>query len=204
MAGLSDLRREYERAHFPASRRLDIHGEGPSAARDRALHWIQSRAHEEPGGEFLLIVERAIRPGRPPSVVAQAVVALLQELQGKLLEWWQPFTPGTYAIRIAETPSMLPAPRPTTPGTEGEGRTADTAGAARPSPRDDIPPELLALATQVAELRMEREALSPRVGDVVLREIWIEAQALAMDRRITFEAALEILRLDETHRVVRD
>ncbi len=204
MAGLTELQREYERAHYPPSRRLDVHGEGPLVARERALHWIQSRAHEEPGGEFLLIVERAVRPGRPPSAVAQAVRELLRELQGKLLEWWQPFTPGTYAIRIADNPSMLPAPRPVSPSPHDDGRTPLTAGAARPAPRDDIPPDLIELATRVAELRMEREALSPRVGDVVLREIWIEAQALAMDRRVTFEAALEILRLEESHRVVRD
>ena len=54
MARLDDLAREYEARRFPPTRRLDVHGEGPTAARDRALRWIQMHAHENPGTERLL------------------------------------------------------------------------------------------------------------------------------------------------------
>jgi hypothetical protein len=64
VAGLHDLAREYEAQRFPPTRRLDLHAEGPQVARDRALHWIQSFAHEQPGAELLLIVERGGRPAR--------------------------------------------------------------------------------------------------------------------------------------------
>src|SRR5688572_27101090 len=101
MAGMNDLMREYEQARFPADRRLDVHGEGPAVARERVLQWIQSWAHESPGLELLLIVDRVRRPGRPVSPVAKAVQTLLAELQGKLLDWWQPFAPGSIAVRVA-------------------------------------------------------------------------------------------------------
>lgn len=81
------------------------------------------------------------------------------------------------------------AGRSPTPG-DAEGRTTETAGAAPLSPEADIPPELLPLARQAAEMRRTRERLAVSLLDVVLREIWIEAQAAAMSRRIGWEAAL--------------
>ena len=85
---------------------------------------------------------------------------------------------------------MLPRPA-TKPIPGGDGRTAETAGAARPAPSADIPVELIGMATRAAELRIDREGLSARILDVVLREVWIEAQALAMEDRLTFEAAVD-------------
>lgn len=199
MRGMNNLMRDYERARFPLDRRLDLHGEGPRVARERALHWIQSRAHEAPGQELLLIVSRSGRSGRIFSAVEVEVRRLLTELDGKLLAWWQPFAPGSLAVRIAEEPRMLPLPQAPAPP-EGDGRTPETAGAARPSPRDDIPSELMAELTRAAEARIEREGLSFRILDVVLREVWIEAQALAMEERISFEAASgELLRRELNH-----
>jgi hypothetical protein len=199
MAGMSDLMREYERARFPADRRLDVQGEGPRVARERALHWIRSRAHEAPGQELLLIAERGRRPGRGPGPVEAEMRKLLDELRGKLIDWWQPFTPGSLAMRIALDPRMW-RPIATSPEPPGDGRTEQTAGSARPSPHTDIPPELLATARQVAELRIEREGLSIRILDVILREVWIEAQAFAMDRRVTFATAFEQVLRDESER----
>ena len=162
-------------------------------ARDRALRWIQSHAHETPGEDLLVIVERGGRPGKQPGPVEVAVRELLEELRGRLIEWWQPFAPGSLAVRIAIEPRMhVPAPRLAEPA--GEGRTAETAGAARPHPAADIPADLLPIATRAAELRIEREGLSLRLLDVVLREVWIEAQALAMEEGTTFESALSRLR----------
>jgi hypothetical protein len=200
MGGMKDLMREYERARFPPDRQLDVHGEGPRAARDRAMLWIQSRAHEAPGDELLLIVDRVRRPGRPPGAVAVAVGKLLDELTGRLIVWWQPFTPGTLALRIADEPRMVARTAPRPPPSGGEGRTAETAGVAWPSPRADIPPELLDRAIRAAEIRIEREGHSIRILDVVLREIWIETQALAMERRLSFEEALERMYDDELER----
>lgn len=196
LSGLGDLMRQYERARYPQERRLDVHGEGPAVARERALRWIQSRAHEEPGQELLLIVARGGRPGKPPGPVETEVRSLLDELEGKLIDWWQPFAPGSLALAIAREPTMLNGghARPAQPG---DGRTRETAGAARPAPERDIPPELLDLATRIAELRVEREQHSIRVLPVVLREIWIEAQALAMEERVGFDTALEALRVRE-------
>jgi hypothetical protein len=191
MPGMNELMREYERRRFPPERQLDLQGEGPRSARDRALHWIQSRAHEDPGVELLLIVERGVRPGRPPSPVAAEVRKLLEELEGRLIDWWQPFAPGSLALRTAVEPRMHLAPARAARPVEGEGRTEETAGAAHPPARDDIPPELLERVERTAELRIERESLSIRLLDVVLREVWIEIQAEAMERRISFEAALQ-------------
>lgn len=203
MAGLSDLMREYERTRFPAHRRLDLHGEGPQSARDRALHWIQSRAHEEPGEELLLIVERVVRPGKPPAPVAVAVRKLLTELEGRLIAWWQPFGPGSLALRLSTEPRMHPF-ESAAPPPEGEGRTSATAGSARPQADEDIPPELLPSARRATDLRLEREGLSVRVHDVVLREIWIEVQAMAMERRIPFEAAMGLVLEQEEDRLLDD
>ena len=200
MTGLGELMREYERARYPAERRLDLHGEGPLVARERALRWIQSHAHEEPGQELLLIVARGQRPGRPPTPVEAEVRALLEELRGRLVDWWQPFTPGSLALAIAREPRMTNG-RIDAGRDPGEGRTEDTAGAARPDPENDIPPELLDLATRTAELRVEREQHSIRVLGVVLREVWIEAQALAMEHRLGFDQALEHLRQLELERI---
>jgi len=191
MTGLKDLMREYERQRFPAERRLDVHGEGPRVARDRTLHWIQSRAHEAPGQELLVIVERGGRVGQRQSRVAAEIQKLLRELEGRLIDGWQLFTPGTLAIRLSLEPRMHPGPVRVAEVIRGEGRTEETAGSARPRPADDIPSDLLDRAQRAAELRMEREGLSTRLLEVVLREIWIEVQALAMEHRVTFEVAMD-------------
>lgn len=203
LAGLRDLLREYERTRYPNDRRLDLHGEGPLTARERALHWIRSRAHEEPGQELLLIVQRGGIPGMAPGPVEVEVRQLLDELQGRLIEWWQPFAPGSLALRIAALPRMdgrrVPVSVPV-----GDGRTEETAGSAWPEAREDIPGDLLDLATLATQRRLDREGLSARIFDVVLREVWIEAQALAMDRRIGFAEALEMVREDEIRRSGED
>lgn len=191
MADWRDLSREYEARRFPEARRLDLHGEGPAAARERALRWIQSYAHEEPGQELLLIVERGRAPGRPASPVRRAVERLLTELQGRLVEWWQDFGTGGLALRISDHPRM--ARPPSARAVEGEGRTPETAGAALLAVQQDIPPELLDLASRIAEMRRDREGLSLGLMDVVLRRVWIEAQAAAMGERISFDGALERL-----------
>ncbi len=193
-----DLSREYEARRFPEARRLDLHGEGPATARERALHWIQSYAHEEPGQELLLIVERGRTPGRPPSQVRRAVERLLVELQGRLVEWWQDFGTGGLALRISDHPQMTLAAPPYRP--EGEGRTPETAGATLIDVESDIPDDLLELATRAAESRRDREGLSLGLLDVVLRRVWIEAQAEAMGKRISFREALERLLADEIRR----
>lgn len=197
MAGFESLTREYEARRFPAGRRLDLHGEGPGVARDRALRWIQSNAHEEPGAELLLVVERGGRPGRPPGPVRQAVERLLRELEGGLIEWWGQFASGSIAVRIAAEPRMVPSARPAPAPDPTEGRTPETAGAAQPPPDADIPPELLPLARRVAELRRDREGLSLGLLEVVLRRVWIETQAIAMDERVRFDEALGRLLAEE-------
>jgi len=188
---LSDLAREYEARRFPPTRRLDLHGEGPFTARERALKWIQSYAHEEPGQELLLIVERGRSPGRPASPVRRSVERLLVELQGRLVEWWQDYGTGALALRIADDPRMTLPSAPQV--VENEGRTPETAGAALLDVEQDIPPELLGPAEQIAEMRRDREGLSLGVADVVLRRVWIEAQAMAMAERISFARAVERL-----------
>jgi hypothetical protein len=189
MAGMKDLMREYERARFPPDRRLDLHGEGPSIARERALQWIRSRAHEAPGQELLVIVDRGTRR-RGPSAIEASVRELLEELDGRLIDWWQPFAPGSLAFKVSSSPNVVPIPSGAPPPA-GEGRTPETAGSARPPVRADIPPDLLPALTRAAELRLDREELSARLLDVVLREVWYEAQAMAMERRISFEEAAE-------------
>ena len=193
-----DLAREYEARRFPAARRLDLHGDGPAAARERALRWIQSYAHEEPGQELLLIVERGRAPGRPASPVRMAVERLLVELQGRLVAWWQDFGTGGLALRIADDPRMTVTAQP--PRSEGDGRTADTSGAAAIRVEDDIPPELLGTASRIAELRRDRERLAVGLIEVVLRRVWIDAQAAAMAERISFRTALERMLVEERRR----
>jgi hypothetical protein len=107
MTGLTYLMREYERVRYPENRRLDLQAEGPETARDRALRWIQSRAHETPGEDYLVIVARSGRPGQPPSAVEREIRSLFDELKGRLIDWWAPFAPGSLAVRIATKPSML-------------------------------------------------------------------------------------------------
>ncbi|HST62916.1 MAG TPA: hypothetical protein VLK84_29685, partial [Longimicrobium sp.] len=77
---LNELSREYEARHFPPTRRLDLQGEGPETARQRALRYIQSFAHEQPGAELLLIVERGRKPGGRRGPIRTSVEALLDEL----------------------------------------------------------------------------------------------------------------------------
>ncbi|HEX8271177.1 MAG TPA: hypothetical protein VF615_00920 [Longimicrobiaceae bacterium] len=204
MAHLNDLFREYEARHYPPTRRLDLQGEGPATARDRALRWIQTFAHEQPGAELLLVLERGRRSeAHRKSPVRVAVEAMLSELRGKLLDWWQPFGPGSIALRISGDPAMFaPAPRPKPDPTDG--RTPETAGAAYVPAEADIPAELLPLARRAAELRRTREGLGVSIMDVVMRGIWIEAQAFAMSERETFEAALRRIVAAEEARAFED
>jgi hypothetical protein len=192
MADFNQLAREYERRRFPERRRLDLQAEGPATARERALLWIQSRAHEEPGEQLLLIVERGRRPGRPAGPVRQAVEQLLREQEGRLISWWQPFGDGSLALRLADDPRITPLPSQPAP-LQGEGRTPETAGTAILALHHDIPDDLLPLASRIAEIRRDRERISVGLLDVVLRRIWIEAQAEAMTSRISFRDALEAL-----------
>ncbi len=129
---------------------------------------------------------------------------LLQELQGKLIEWWQVFGEGSLAVRIAADPRMHPfaSERPRDPA--DEGRTPETAGIAVLAAHHDIPEELMGLASRAAELRRQREGLSVGLLDVVLRRIWIEAQAEAMGERIAFGLALERILEEERRREVEE
>ncbi|HEX2095635.1 MAG TPA: hypothetical protein VHG28_24775 [Longimicrobiaceae bacterium] len=204
MTHLNDLFREYEARHYPPTRRLDLQGEGPATARDRALRWIQMFAHEQPGADLLLVLERGRRhaPARK-SPVRLAVEGVLNELSGKLVEWWQPFGPGSIALRVARDPAMF-APTPQRPQEKGDGRTPETAGAAYLHPEADIPDELLPLARRAAELRRTREHLSLSLMEVVLRGIWIEAQAAAMSEGASFEEALRRIVEDEEGKAYGD
>ena len=198
---LNELSREYESRHYPPTRRLDLQGEGPETARARALRWIQSFAHEQPGADLLLIVERARREGGRKGPIRTAVEKLLDELNGNLIDWWQPFAEGSLALRVSADPHRYrrPGPRPEEPG---EGRTDETAGRAWLHPEADIPEELLPLARRTAELRRTREGQAVGLLDVVLREIWIEAQAAAMTDRIDWETALEAIARRERARML--
>ncbi|HET7232275.1 MAG TPA: hypothetical protein VFJ16_19875 [Longimicrobium sp.] len=193
---LNELAREYEARHYPPTRRLDLQAEGPEGARERALRWIQSFAHEEPGSDLLLIVER-LRPGRGKSPVRLSVEKLLNELNGGLIEWWQPFADGSLALRVARDPRRFPAgAKP--PPLPGEGRTPETAGAAYLDPAADIPPELRPIALRAAELRRSREGLAVSAAPVVLRGIWNDAQARAFDEGVSWEQALaEVLEAEQ-------
>lgn len=203
MAGLHDLAREYEAQRFPPTRRLDVHAEGPQVARERALRWIQSFAHEQPGAELLLVVERGQSAGRAATPVRRAVEGLLRELQGKLIDWSQSFGPGSLAVRVALDPDMRPSGSgPAEP--VGEGRTPETAGAAPLALHHDIPEELLDLARRAAELRRVREGLSVGVIEVILRRIWIETQAAAMEERIPFEQAMRRILHEERERMLEE
>ena len=198
MTRLNELAREYEERHYPPTRRLDLHGEGPQTARDRALRWIQTFAHEQPGADLLLIVERARRAGHHTGPVRLEVEKLLNELEGGLIEWWQPFADGSLALRIAREPRRWASPVKTPEPKKGEGRTPETAGAKYLPPQADIPPELLPVATRSAELRRTREGLAVSLADVVLRGIWNDAQARAFDEGVSWEQALrEVLEAEE-------
>lgn len=202
MPNLSDLAREYEARHFPPTRRLDLHAEGPDTARIRALRWLQTWAHEAPGAELLLITERGVRPGARSGPVRRAVEKLLDGLTGGLIESWQAFGAGSVAVRIAIRPRMFPAGVPTED--PGEGRTPETAGAAYVPAEEDIPEELLPLAQHVAELRRMREGLAVSLLPVVLRRVWIEAQADAMLGRTEWEPALRGILREEQRRAYED
>jgi hypothetical protein len=198
---LNELSREYEARHYPPTRRLDLQGEGPETARQRALRWIQSFAHEQPGADLLLIVERARRSGGRKGPIRTAVEKLLDELNGGLIDWWQPFAEGSIAVRISADPHRY---RPAGPRREppGEGRTDETAGRAYLHPEADIPEELLPLARHAAELRRTREGQAVGLLDVVLREIWIEAQAAAMNDRADWETSLRAIARREQARML--
>jgi hypothetical protein len=185
---LNELAREYEARHFPLNRRLDLQGEGPETARERALRWIQTFAHEQPGVDLLLVVERGRHHRKGP--VRTAVERLLDELTGGLIEWWQPFAEGSLACRVARDPRRWARTPQSVPDPKDDGRSAETAGAAYLAPERDIPPELLPLAQRAAELRRMREGLPAAATAVVLRGVWNEAQAAAMQHRMGFEAAL--------------
>jgi hypothetical protein len=199
VAQWNELAREYEARRFPPTRRLDLAGEGPDTARRRALRWIQSFAHEQPGAELLLVVERTRRPGGRKGAVMAAVERLLADLSGRLVDGWSPFGEGSLAVRVAAEPTMLASEaRPADPGGP-EGRTPETAGAAYLDPEDDIPEELLPLARRAAELRRTREGLAVSLLPVVMRELWIQAQAIAMADRLTWEDALRaVMAAEET------
>jgi hypothetical protein len=193
---LNDLAREYEARHFPLTRRLDLQGEGPQTARERALRWIQSFAHEQPGVDLLLVVQRGRQQRKGPVLVA--VEKLLDELSGGLIDWWQPFAEGSVALRIAREPRRFAAAAAAPPEVKGDGRTPETAGAAYLSPRDDIPPELLPLAERAAEMRRTREGLGVALADVVMRGIWIQAQARTFRDGVSWEEALrEVLHAEQ-------
>ena len=202
MPNLSDLAREYEARHFPATQRLDLHGEGPDTARVRALRWMQTWAHEAPGTSLLLVVERGVRPGARGGPVRRSVEKLLDSLVGGLIESWQPFGAGSLAVRIALRPRLVPIGGPAEQS--GEGRTPETAGAAYVEAEEDIPEALLPLARHVAELRRTREGLAVSVLPVVLRRVWIEAQADAMLARTPWETALRGLLRQEQRRAYEE
>jgi hypothetical protein len=204
LSGLHNLLREYEEQRFPSARRLDLQGEGPDTARQRALQWIQSRAHEQPGVELLLVVQRGRSSGIRGQSVRTAVEKLLRELEGGLLEWWQPFGPGSIAVRVSETPQMVPRALKREIDPADEGRTLETAGAAAIEPSEDIPADLLPLARRIAELRREREQLSVGLTSVVLRRVWIEAQACAMSERIDWSEALGRMLHEEAARTYEE
>lgn len=204
MSGWGELAREYEARRFPPTRRLDLHGEGPAAARERALRWIQSRAHEAPGDELLLVVERGRARHRPPTPVRRAVESLLRELEGRLIEWWQIFGEGSLALRIADRPTMFVPEPAAPPAPPDDGRTAETAGAAVLATHHDIPAELLETARLAAELRRSREGLSVGLLEVLLRRIWIEAQADAMERAMPVETALDAVLAAERRRIAEE
>ena len=153
---LNELSREYETRHFPPTRRLDLQAEGPDTARQRALRWIQSFAHEQPGAELLLIVERGRKAGGRKGPIRVSVEKLLDELKGGLIDWWQPFSEGSLALRVAADPHRWRAPKPR-PEDPSEGRSEATAGRAYLHPEADIPEEILPLARRAAELRRTRE-----------------------------------------------
>ena len=192
MPGFGDLAREYEAKRFPPTRQIDVHGDGPGAARDRVLRWIQSFAHEEPGVELLVVVERGRGRSRQPGPVRVAIEKLLRELEGRLIAWWQVFGEGSLAVRVAAEPRMWSEPQPPSE-LRDDGRTPDTAGVGLLALTHDIPEELLELAGRAAELRRTREGISVGMTDAVLRRIWIEAQADAMTRRVEFDEALQAI-----------
>lgn len=202
MTRLNELSREYEARHFPPTRRLDLQGEGPDTARERALRWIQHFAHEQPGAELLLVVERGRRERKGP--VRSAVEKLLEELTGGLLEWWQPFAEGSLACRIARDPRRWARAAAAPPDPKDDGRSPETAGAAYLPPEADIPGELVPLARRAAELRRMREGLPAAAMEVVLRGVWNQAQAAAMDRRIGFEEALLEVEAEERRRLYEE
>lgn len=198
---LTELSRAYEARHFPPTRRLDLQNEGPETARQRALRWIQSFAHEQPGADLLLVVER-MRPGGRKGPVRTSVETLLEELRGGLIDWWQPFAEGSLALRVSRDPRRT-APAAPAPEDPHEGRTDETAGRAYLSPEADIPPALLPLARRAAELRRTREGQSVALMDVVLREVWIQAQAAAFSGdSVDWESALRSILHDEQSRLL--
>ncbi|HEX8393992.1 MAG TPA: hypothetical protein VF665_16735 [Longimicrobium sp.] len=198
---LNELAREYESQRYPPTRRLDLQGEGPDTARQRALRWIQSHAHEQPGVDLLLIVERARRPGGRSGPIRTSIEKLLAELQGGLVDWWQPFAEGSLAVRVAADPRRWGKAAPT-PDDPTEGRSDETAGRAYLHPEADIPEPLIPVARRAAELRRTREGQPVGVSDVVLREVWIEAQAAAFTDRIDWETALRAILAQEERRIL--
>ena len=186
---------EYEDSRFSAHQRLDLQAEGPRQAGERLLHWIQSRSHEDPGSELLVIARRGGTPGSDPVPVEREVERVLRQVDRKLIDWWHPMTPGSFALKVSDDPQMALKRRVKV--LQDDGRTADTLSAAGPDPDTDIPPDLLELARSVALLRIEREELSAGVQQLILREIWVEAQALAMEERLSFGDALGRLKKEE-------
>lgn len=201
---LNELARAYEARHFPPTRRLDLQGEGPETARARALRWIQSFAHEAPGTHLLLVVERGRKAGGRKGPVRAAVEQMLDELSGGLIDWWQPFAEGSLALRVADDPRRWAATARAPQPDPGDGRTDETAGRRHLDPRADVPPELLPLALRAAEIRRDRERHPVGLTDVVLREVWLEVEALAMQEEVDWEAALHRIIRREEERLLED
>jgi hypothetical protein len=135
--------------------------------------------------------------------VRVSVEKLLEELLGGLVEWWQPFADGSLALRVARDPRRWGAAR-AAQGAGGGRAHSETAGAAYVPAEDDIPEEILPLARRVAEMRRTREGLGVPLLGVVMRQLWIQAQATAMSERVSFEDALTRIMRDEERRLYED
>jgi broad specificity phosphatase PhoE len=182
--------RAYEARHFPAAYRLDLHADGPQAARRRALRWIELMAHEHPGDEVLLVVERGGAVRREPGAVRLEVEALLDELDGALIDRWQRFGTDGVAVRISPDPDRFREP-------EAAAEPELPEGSEKPEPMidptADIPAELRGLVRRGAELRRMREGHGVALMDTLMRRIWIAAQAAAMSGEGTVEHTLGAL-----------
>lgn len=190
MRHVHESTRAYEARHFPAAYRLDLHAEGPQGARRRALRWIELMAHEHPGDEVLMVVERGGQVRRESGPVRLEVEALLEELNGALIDGWQRFGTDGVAVRISRDPDRFREPEESTEPEVPEGRDKPEPMI---DPTGDIPRELQAMVRRGAELRRMREGHGVALMDTLMRRIWISAQAAAMSGEGTVESALATL-----------